>query len=59
MTGILNNSVATVMENKAINSNNLSLSLNWLDEFTDIFNKKPNKIPATVVNNELSLKIES
>jgi hypothetical protein len=59
MTGILNNSVATVMENKAINNNNLSLSLNWLDEFTDIFNKKPNKIPATVVNNELSLKIES
>ena len=56
---MLKRSVATVMENKAINNNTLLLTSNSAAAFTEIFNKNPNRIPATVVNKELSLKIES
>lgn len=59
MTGMLNNRVAIVIENKATNNNTLLVSPNIARGFTEIFNKNPKSIPATVVNNELSLKIES
>ena len=56
---MLNNPLATVLENKAINNNTLLLSLNSVGGFTEIFNKNPKRSQATVVNKELSLKIES
>ncbi len=56
---MLNNRVATVIENNAVNNSTLLLSLNSAGGFTETFNKNPKRIPATVVNNELSLKIES
>lgn len=56
---MLNNRVAIVIENKATNNNTLLVSPNIARGFTEIFNKNPKSIPATVVNNELSLKIES
>jgi hypothetical protein len=59
MTGMLNNRVVTVMENKATSNNTLLVSPITARGFTEIFNKNPKSIPATVVNNELSLKIES
>jgi hypothetical protein len=56
---MLNKSVATVIVNNATNNNALLPSPNSVVGFTEIFNKNPNKIPATVVNSELSLNIES
>jgi hypothetical protein len=58
ITGIPDKSVATVMENKANNNNTLLLAPNSAGGFTEIFNKNPNRMPATAVNKEPTLKNE-
>jgi hypothetical protein len=46
------------MENKANNNNTLLLAPNSAGGFTEIFNKNPNRMPATAVNKEPTLKNE-
>ena len=56
---MLKSNVETTIENKVANKINLLKPLKSPGGFTEIFSKKPNKIPDTVVNNALSRRIES
>jgi hypothetical protein len=58
ITGMLNNKVETVIESKDIIIRSPFASVNLREELTEIFNKNPNRTPATVVRRELSLNIE-